>query len=180
MPRGLAPPRARIRRASSDSGFSQNTCLPASSAAMICAACSEVGVTRNTASTSGSREQLRVVAVAARDAERVARPGELLVDRAARGDERGARHALREILGVAAAQPAEAGDADAQPIAVVVRRVTIDLAQSFDDASLAPRRRRRVGQLQRLHAVGDRRAHRLAAGDARRRNAPSPSAYAAR
>ena len=34
----------------SDTGFSQNTCLPACKASSICSACSEVGVTSQTAS----------------------------------------------------------------------------------------------------------------------------------
>ena len=56
----------------------------------------------------------RVVGVAARDAELLLRPGELFGDGAAGGDQLGARHALREILGVAAAQATQARDADAQ------------------------------------------------------------------
>ncbi|ABM52291.1 hypothetical protein BMASAVP1_A1450 [Burkholderia mallei SAVP1] len=39
---------------SSDSGFSQNTCLPARNAATIWSACSADGVTSQSASSSGS------------------------------------------------------------------------------------------------------------------------------
>ena len=96
---------------------------------MICAGCSVVGVTRNTASRPGSREQLRVVARSTRcDAERVARPVELLADRAAGGDELGAGHALREVLGVAAAHAAEADDADARSAIACGRRIALGIA----------------------------------------------------
>src|SRR6185503_2666049 len=56
----------------------------------------------------------RVFGVAARDAELLLRPGELFGDGAAGGDQVRARRALREILGVAAAQATQARDADAQ------------------------------------------------------------------
>ena len=56
-------------------------------------------------------EQSRVVAVQPRHAER-ARCRELVVDRTAGGDELGARYALREVLGVPAAEAPESDDAD--------------------------------------------------------------------
>jgi hypothetical protein len=50
------------------------------------------------------REQRGVVAMQALDTEALARPVEFLGDGTARGDELGARHALREVLGMAAAE----------------------------------------------------------------------------
>ena len=60
------------------------------------------------------RQQLGVVAVPVRNAERIARPGELLGHRAAGGDELRADDASREIRRMVPAHAADAGDADAQ------------------------------------------------------------------
>ncbi len=83
---------------------------------MICCGCSAFGVTRNTRVDVRLREQLAIVLVEAADAERVARPVEFLGDGAARGDQLGAGHAGREVLGMAAAHAADADDADADGI----------------------------------------------------------------
>ncbi len=63
---------------------------------------------------SGVCEQLREVGVRGRDAERVARPGEFVGDRAARRDEFRTLHALRKVRRVPFAHAAEAGNPDAK------------------------------------------------------------------
>ena len=59
-------------------------------------------------------EQLGVIGESARDAELALRPFDFARQRTAGGGERCARHAAREILRVAAAHAAEAGNADAK------------------------------------------------------------------
>ena len=62
----------------------------------------------------GLSEERRIIGVKIAHRQRVFRPGKLVGDRAARGDKLGRGYALREILGVAAAEAAKADDADAQ------------------------------------------------------------------
>ena len=62
----------------------------------------------------GLRKHRMVIAMQIRNAKRIARPRQLLVDGAARGDEIDVRNALREIFRVAAPEPPQADDADAQ------------------------------------------------------------------
>src|SRR5450755_3584408 len=62
----------------------------------------------------GIREQLAIVAIQACDTEILLRPGELILDRAAGGDQLCARDAPREIFRMPAPQTAKAGDTDAQ------------------------------------------------------------------
>ncbi|ABA49379.1 hypothetical protein BURPS1710b_1837 [Burkholderia pseudomallei 1710b] len=112
------------------------------------------------------RERVEIL-VDARHGERLARPRALVGKRAARGREPRARDAPREVLRVAPAEPAEPRDADAHRSGAVTDYHRIapsgrPLAECHR-AGLAPRQRRRLGELERLHAVGDRRAHRLAA-----------------
>ena len=62
----------------------------------------------------GIREQLAIVAIQACDAEILPRPTELILDRAAGGDQLCAGDAPREIFRMPAAQTAKARDTDAQ------------------------------------------------------------------
>jgi hypothetical protein len=97
----------------SASGFSTNTCLPASSAAIVWSACSDVGVTSTTASSCGSRTKASKSSCSvATPSDRA--PSQLGGDRAAGADELRAARAERELLGVALAEAAEAGDAHLQ------------------------------------------------------------------
>ena len=63
----------------------------------------------------GTRKHRRVFRERVPDAKGLLGPCTLLVDRAARGDERRAGYATREILGVPPPHSTQAGDADAQP-----------------------------------------------------------------
>ncbi len=60
------------------------------------------------------REHHFIIRVEVAHAERFSRPGQLFGERAASSDELSALHALGEILRVAAAEAAQAGDTDAQ------------------------------------------------------------------
>ena len=117
------------------------------------------------------------VGMQARDAELASCHVEFGGHRRARRHELATAHAKRQVLGMAAAEPAETGDADAK--GEVASSNVLDSGSKFTGWPLAPRRGRRIGQFERLDTVFDRRAH--APPDCQRsKKCAISSAYAAR
>ena len=137
---------------------------------MICSGCSVFGVTRNTASSPGCASSCRVVGVQVRRRRawpapsRARRPIGLHAATSSAPGTRSARFsAWRRPMPPAARRCRRAPD----------RRSSPTLPSQLDDALLAPRGRRGLGELERLHAVVDRRARSACRSRARRRSAPS-------